>query len=541
MERPYFSEMLAVRRRELGYSIRQASRILRLREDVLIAFEEGDFEQMPKSGYAQGMLSSYARYLGLDANEVIDAYAEDFERYRRESQRHSRSGGRSRNRTGGYQQGSTGQPYVGSRGLLPTSGGPAGDMGTFATTRVHVRGGAYYEDDGRDEDRQEDEGYPQGRPYTGSALTSTRRAYRGNQSSSRREIQTMDVAGYDDDLRFGRASQTYEAASTQAGRRSSRNISNAQRPRVRQRTRQTDRNARRGQGDRRGTRGNSRQAGGNNLGLIIAVGTALAISLGAVLAISLIIILSVGSCVRQDSSSAKTVPVSEATASSSQTSSAKNDTSSKTNSSSEQASNGNGGSSSSSSAKDGQSSSSKDDASASSSSATSYTETSVSVSVADNAVTWLEVECDGKSDVAETVTGPWQKTYTVEQSITVQAGDTSSVSVVQNGKQVQFESMASGIGSIRIQGTKKPTSSKKTDSDSTTNKDSSSSDSESTSSGTTSSAKLGNASNKEGQSNADDGTQGTGSTEGSASSGYDGSGANYGYGEEYDYDYDYGY
>ena len=238
MERPYFSEMLAVRRRELGYSIRQASRVLRLREDVLIAFEEGDFDQMPKSGYAQGMLSSYARYLGLDANEVIDAYADDFERYKREIQRHGRSGGRSRSRNGGMQQGSSAQPYVGSRGLLPTSGGPAGDMGTFATTRVHVRGGAYYEGDDGEEDRFEDEGYqsyPQGRPYTGRAPTSTRRAYRNDQSSSRREIQTMDVAGYDDDLRFGRASQTYEAASTRAGRRSSRNISNAQRPRVRQR------------------------------------------------------------------------------------------------------------------------------------------------------------------------------------------------------------------------------------------------------------------------------------------------------------------
>ena len=62
MPRPRFSEALVSRRHELGLSVSQASRTLKLREDVLVAFEEGDFEHMPQSGYAQGMLSSYARY-----------------------------------------------------------------------------------------------------------------------------------------------------------------------------------------------------------------------------------------------------------------------------------------------------------------------------------------------------------------------------------------------------------------------------------------------------------------------------------------------
>ena len=58
MPRPRFSEMLVTRRRQLGLSISQASQVLRLKEQVLIAFEEGDFDHIPKSGYAQGMLSS---------------------------------------------------------------------------------------------------------------------------------------------------------------------------------------------------------------------------------------------------------------------------------------------------------------------------------------------------------------------------------------------------------------------------------------------------------------------------------------------------
>ena len=40
MPRPRFSEMLVTRRRQLGLSISQASQVLRLKEQVLIAFEE---------------------------------------------------------------------------------------------------------------------------------------------------------------------------------------------------------------------------------------------------------------------------------------------------------------------------------------------------------------------------------------------------------------------------------------------------------------------------------------------------------------------
>ena len=81
MLRPRFSEMLLQRRRQLGLTVEQASRILKLREDVLVAFEEGDFESMPQSGYAQGMLSSYARYLGLNAREVVDLFQEELYEY----------------------------------------------------------------------------------------------------------------------------------------------------------------------------------------------------------------------------------------------------------------------------------------------------------------------------------------------------------------------------------------------------------------------------------------------------------------------------
>ena len=475
MERPLFSEILATRRRELGYSIGQASRVLRLKEDVLIAFEEGDFESMPKSGYAQGMLASYARYLGLDATEVCDIYIEDLDSYRhgRKLQNGKRRGSKSAS-SGRSQSPSIGQPYVAKRGLLPTSGGMAGDLGSFATTRVRSR--EQYVDDGDDLDEDADSlhiEYPQGRPYTGRRPTRMgRERTGGRRARGRGDIDTMspDDYEYEDDLRFGRDVRSYEAASTGRGRRRSKHNGERQRPSVRRQTRtgagpsssrRDGRRGTRGSGSgRRSRRGSQQPRPNRTLILVIA----------AVAILSVIIVLTAVSCIRQGSDETGKVPVSSIESSSqnnSQTSSeSAQDNKSQANDkegSSEQ------GSSAGSSAHTGGSSNSANTGKNSN----AEKETSVSVSVNDGEVTWLEIECDGKSDVAETITGPWQKTYTVTDSMTIQAGETSSVAVVQNGRQLQFESFTAGIGTLRIQGTKKTekTSDAKSDGNASSSKD----------------------------------------------------------------------
>ena len=468
MERPLFSEILSTRRRELGYSIVQASRVLRLKEDVLIAFEEGDFESMPKSGYAQGMLASYARYLGLDATEVCDIYLDDLDAYKhgRKSQKKSRggSGGASTVRS---QSPSVGQPYVAKRGLLPTSGGMAGDLGSFATTRVRSRDQYTDDRDGSDEDNDTVYvEYPQGRPYTGRMPIRTgRERTSGRRSRNRGDIDTMSPNDYDyeDDLRFGRDVRSYEAASTGRGRQRTRRSGDRQRPSVRRQARSGSSSPRRD--GRRGARGNgagrrsqhgSRQPRSNRT---------LMLAIGAVAILTIIIVLTAVSCIRQGADESRTVPVSSTesaaqgnTQSSSDATQGNNDQSTSKEPTSEQ------GASTGSSAHTGGTSNS---ANTGKNNATEK-ETSVSVSVADGEVTWLEIECDGKSDVAETITGPWQKTYTVTESMTIQAGETSSVAVVQNGRQLQFESITAGIGTLRIQGTKKTNKSSEENSDSKT-------------------------------------------------------------------------
>ena len=435
MDRPQFSEMLSERRRELGYSIGQASRVLRLREDVLVAFEEGNFNEMPKSGYAQGMLSSYARYLGLDAGVVVDAYLDELDaRKHRPSRRGGRADARSMDAQGDSERGAD-VPRVPSRGLLPTSGGYAGDLGSFATTRVTTRASDVAEDG---------EAYPQGRPYTGKAPAYSSR---GERRGAGNDISTLslDYSQYDDDLLMGRDAMPYEAASSSQGRRRMPRDARAGRPQVSRRsTQQPHRQRRRnGQKDTRGRGGSGRRQGSANNRPLIIIGV-------VVLVFVVVMVLSIHSCVSQTANPTRTVPITTAQQSdANKNATAKSQEVSKENSgstSSAQTTNssklGTGSAAGTTSA----------GASGTDQSGTSASDVSVSVSVADGAVAWLEISCDGKSEVAETVTGPWQKSFHVRDAITIQSGDTGAVTVLQDGKQVQFDSMASGIGTIRIQG-----------------------------------------------------------------------------------------
>lgn len=497
MDRPQFSEMLAERRRQLGYSINQAARVLRLREDVLVAFEEGDLDALPKSGYAQGMLSSYARYLGLDAAEVIEAYQADLRAYRRETRRGS---SRHRDGDGSAPIRTQRQPRVPSRGLLPTSGGYAGDMGSYATTRVRTRSS-----ENTSEPDEEAYSYPQGRPYTGRVPSSATqsRSHDGRRGSDDIGTLQLDYSQYDDDLRARGSAQPYAAASSQRGRRrSTSQRGQSDRPRVNRRSssQANDRNRRRSNRDNRSDGATpSVLRNPSNMLIFIVV---------AVIILTVILFISVRSCVSQNVDT-RTVPVSTSTETTSQTTTQDTSaTDSKQTTTKEQTT-----------TTQPTTPDATQDTTATTDQSTAKS-TSVSVSVSEGGVTWLEINCDGNSEIAQTVTGPWQKTFVVTDLLTVQAGDTTVVSVVQNGRQLQFDSMTSGIGTIRIQGPQH-NAAKSTDPASTVDH----------STDTSGSAKMGNASNEE--NNTEDNADG--------SQGQDQQDDTYGYDESYDSGNDYGY
>ena len=76
-----FGDMLLNRRREMGISIQQVANTIKMRPQIIEYFETCNFEAMPPRGYAQGMISSYARFLGLNPREVVEAYFDGLYRY----------------------------------------------------------------------------------------------------------------------------------------------------------------------------------------------------------------------------------------------------------------------------------------------------------------------------------------------------------------------------------------------------------------------------------------------------------------------------
>ena len=65
-----FGEQLRATRVSRGLTYGTVSRKLRIRSDILQAFEEENFSMIPPHSYARGMVHAYADLLGLDANKV---------------------------------------------------------------------------------------------------------------------------------------------------------------------------------------------------------------------------------------------------------------------------------------------------------------------------------------------------------------------------------------------------------------------------------------------------------------------------------------
>lgn len=485
--------MLLARRRELGLTLTQASRTLRLREDVLAAFEEGDFSRLPQSGYAAGMLSSYARYLGLNAREIVDMFQEEYHQFKYGTASHELRRRTRQNQSGhgmaGYEVvnevNSRPKAYVEYRPLLPSGGGPAGDMGDFATTaparpRSSVplagtgvpapgtRSSSGYEHVGsyaarshpynaadprdrqrpstarrrstqtrrRDDDRASRLISERQRRTTEPSrpLSSSERLYRRDDVSTRR----VRPHEYTDDMRYDDETRPYAPASTISGRRSSRNIARVERPNVRRRQ------ARGGSG-----RGRAPRRGGVVGSFLADPRRALfAIILVVAVALTAILFFSVSSCVnaRTQPTTGQTVPVGTVGADDGATTD-EGETTTDT---------GADAGADQTAEQDGQQSAEGETQDAQGEGEQDIEPTVVEVSVERGSVCWVEITCDGRSEIADSVTGPWSASYTVTDTITVQVANPDVVTVTKNGERVDFTSHAGGLGSVTIEGTPLP-------------------------------------------------------------------------------------
>ena len=64
-------------REKHGQDVRTVAQVLRIRQGYLEALESGRFDKLPGTAYALGFLRTYAEYLGLNANNIVDRFKEE--------------------------------------------------------------------------------------------------------------------------------------------------------------------------------------------------------------------------------------------------------------------------------------------------------------------------------------------------------------------------------------------------------------------------------------------------------------------------------
>lgn len=420
-----FGDMLLEQRRRMGLSIQQVANTIKIRPQIIEFFETGNFASMPPRGYAQGMISSYARFLGLNPREVVNAYFDELMAYERET---SQQGGRFQDAAG----------YVNSRSsvdngrFLMVQGGRSTRYGQRPQQAGYITETGSGEEIRSQRDRFRSTPMPEDRalPAARGVARDPRAGYGDGGYSDRghRGISTgRSRSGYADadatqvTPRLRSQSQPYSQRSS-APRSGQRNYQgrgelaprSGQRNMQRQgsyRGRSDNNRGRMPQGTGRG--GSNRGRGGGrapqNNGLdprIVYAG----IGAVALLLIVLIVVL-----LRGCGSSAP-----ETTDESTDSVAAKTTAKKEENE-----------------------------------------VTKVKISVAKGKTAWIEVKVDGKSVYGAQATGPFEQEYTPESSIEITTSKPSDVTVTKNGEKVRYDTKTSGVARVTIAVPKKETTESK--------------------------------------------------------------------------------
>lgn len=445
-----FGDMLLEQRRRMGLSIQQVANTIKIRPQIIEFFETGNFASMPPRGYAQGMISSYARFLGLNPREVVNAYFDDLMAYERET---SQQGGRFQDAAG----------YVNSRSsvengrFLMVQGGRSTRYGQRPQQAGYITETGSSEEIRSQRDRFRSTPAPEERalPAARGVARDPRagygdggysdRGYRGVSSGRPRggyaDADTTQVTP-----RLRSQSQPYSQRSS-APRSGQRNYQGRGElaPRSGQRTMQrqgsyrgrSDNNrGRMPQGTGRG--GSNRGRGGGrapqNNGLdprIVYAG----IGAVALLLIVLIVVLLRGCGSSAPEATPETPAATKTTTkkSSKKAESVDEDTDETTDESNET------------------------DAAKTTTKKEENEVTKVKISVAKGKTAWIEVKVDGKSVYGAQATGPFEQEYTPESSIEITTSKPSDVTVTKNGEKVRYDTKTSGVARVTITVPKKET------------------------------------------------------------------------------------
>ena len=435
----HFGEMLLERRRAMGMTIQQVANVIKIRPQIIEFFETENLAAMPPRGYAQGMISSYARYLGLNPRVVVDAYFDALNAYER----------------GLGQGGSRYQEYVPD--ASPRSANATGrfmmlDSGPVSSRFAQRPPQAGYVSEGVSP--HEPVAADQLRPLPAGARLSSRRgaaAGYGNPGVTGR-MPRQDGRVPQTAARSGRSRDVSGGSGVPPqGRRGSMPAGGGYGDRGRNgggvppRSGSFGRSGRGGQvPPRRGNRGASQAPAGFPFDsrLFIAVLAAL------VLVIVLLAFLLMRGCAPKASTDATgSVPKAQVAAKKTDDDSADDtdagldatdDTDANAADGTDAADTGDGST-------DGQDSNDGDAA------AQPVEETKVKVAIKEKgAVAFLEVKLDGKSVLGTQEVGPFEQEFTVTQQIEITTDKPSDVVVTKNGKKVRYDMKVSGVAKVTI-------------------------------------------------------------------------------------------
>lgn len=435
-----FGDMLLEQRRRMGLSIQQVANTIKIRPQIIEFFETGNFASMPPRGYAQGMISSYARFLGLNPREVVNAYFDDLMAYERET---SQQGGRFQDAAG----------YVNSRSsvdngrFLMVQGGRSTRYGQRPPQAGYVTETGSSEEIRSQRDRFRSTPMPDDRALPAArGLSRDPRAGYGDGGYSGRGYRGVSAGrsrgGYADadttqvTPRLRSQSQPYGQRSSvpRSGQRGYQDRGELaprsdQRGSQRQggyRGRSDSARGRMPQVNGRGSSNNRGRGGGcapQNNGLdprIIYAG----IGAVALLLILLIVVLLRG-CGSSAPESTPETPA--ATKTTTKKSSKKTES----------------------------------DAAKATAKKEEDEVIKVKVSVAKGKTAWIEVKVDGKSVYGAQATGPFEQEYTPESSIEITTSKPSDVTVTKNGEKVRYYTKTSGVARVTITVPKKETTDSK--------------------------------------------------------------------------------
>ena len=449
-----FGDMLLEQRRRMGLSIQQVANTIKIRPQIIEFFETGNFASMPPRGYAQGMISSYARFLGLNPREVVNAYFDDLMAYERET---SQQGGRFQDAAG----------YVNSRSsvdngrFLMVQGGRSTRYGQRPQQAGYITETGSGEEIRSQRDRFRSTPMPEDRalPAARGVARDPRagygdggysdRGYRGVSSGRPRGgYADADTTQVTPRLRSQSRPYSQRSSAPRSGQRNYQGRGELA-PRSGQRNMQRQGSYRGRSDNNRGRMPQGTGRGGSNRGRgggrapqnnsldprIVYAG----IGAVALLLIVLIVVLLRG-CGSSAPESTPETPVATKTTtkkSSKKTESVDEDTDETTDESTDS------------------------DAAKTTAKKEENEVTKVKISVAKGKTAWIEVKVDGKSVYGAQATGPFEQEYTPESSIEITTSKPSDVTVTKNGEKVRYDTKTSGVARVTITGPKKETTESK--------------------------------------------------------------------------------